>query len=125
MNIIIDPRLKKICVGNDFNQGYIVSIISANEIVLSNGERVEFEDLKPITLTVRLLQEQGYSIDNTFHNFAKIFVLEKERKLYGNIFEPGIYLADLNNNIISNKINYLHEFQNLDSMLIDYNMPIK
>lgn len=123
MNIVIDPRLTKICVGNNFQQGYIISIISVTEIIFDNGKKFKFEDLKPIKLTAELLKEQGYSNDSTIHNHAKILVLENEKKIYGEILEPGIYLADLKNNIFSNRINYLHEFQNLYSMLIDYNMP--
>ena len=123
MNIVIDPRLTKICVGNNFQQGYIISIISVTEIIFDNGKKFKFEDLKPIKLTAELLKEQGYSNDSTIHNHAKILVLENEKNIYGEILEPGIYLADLKNNIFSNRINYLHEFQNLYSMLIDYNMP--
>ena len=120
---MIDIKLTKICVGNKFKQGYITSIISPTEIVIDNGESINFESLEPIKFSAEILKEYGYSIDNKIHNFLKIFVLENPIEVYGETYEPGIYLADLKNNISSNRIKFEHEFQNIESMLIDYNMP--
>ena len=69
---MIDIKLTKICVGNKFKQGYITSIISPTEIVLDNGESINFESLEPIKFSAEILKEYGYSIDNKIHNFLKI-----------------------------------------------------
>ena len=120
---MIDKRLTKICIGNKFKQGYITSIISLTEILLDNGETINFDNLEPIEFTVEYLKEYGYSSDSTIHNFAKIFILENEKVIFGETYLPGIYLSDLKNNIISNRIKFEHEFQNIESTLIDYSMP--
>lgn len=122
--MMINIKLKYICVGNNFKQGYISSIISPTEIILNSGENIPFDDLEPIELTIGTLAEStGYSADNKINNFAKILTLEDPKIVYVVTYEPGIYLSDLNNNIISNRIKYLHEFQNIESMLIDWNTP--
>lgn len=120
---MIEPQLTKICIGNKFKQGYITSIISSEEIVFDNGKTVKFVNLEPIEFTIDLLKNYGYSTTNKIHHNAKIFVLEDLITIDGETFESGIYIADKNNNIISNRIKFEHEFQNLESMLIDTIMP--
>lgn len=120
---MIEQNLTRICIGNRFKQGYITAIISSKEIIINNNLTVSFEDLQPIDFTPETLMEFGYSDDNTINNNAKIFILKEEMKIRTNIYEPGIYISDSRNNIISNRIKYVHEFQNFESFLIETLSP--
>ncbi len=111
-----DSKLTTICIGNKFQEGVIKSILSAEKIILDNNKTLRFEDLTPIEFSEYLLKEYGYSEDNTINNHAKILVLKNDILKYGETFEPGIYLSDLKGNIISHRIKYLHQFENLESM---------
>ena len=111
-----DSKLTTICIGNKFQEGVIKSILSAEKIILDNNKTLRFEDLTPIEFSEYLLKEYGYSEDKTINNHAKILVLKNDILKYGETFEPGIYLSDLKENIISHRIKYLHQFENLESM---------
>ena len=118
-----DSKLTTICIGNKFQEGVIKSILSAEKIILDNNKTLRFEDLTPIKFSEYLLKEYGYSEDNTINNHAKILVLKNDILKYGETFEPGIYLSDLKGNIISHRIKYLHQFENLESMFFNYYSP--
>ena len=118
-----DSKLTTICIGNKFQEGVIKSILSAEKIILDNNKTLRFEDLTPIEFSEYLLKEYGYSEDNTINNHAKILVLKNDILKYGETFEPGIYLSDLKGNIISHRIKYLHQFENLESMFFFYYSP--
>jgi len=118
-----DSKLTTICIGNKFQEGVIKSILSAEKIILDNNKALRFEDLTPIEFSEYLLKEYGYSEDNTINNHAKILVLKNDILKYGETFEPGIYLSDLKGNIISHRIKYLHQFENLESMFFNYYSP--
>ena len=118
-----DSKLTTICIGNNFQEGVIKSILSAEKIILDNNKTLRFEDLTPIEFSEYLLKEYGYSEDNTINNHAKILVLKNDILKYGETFEPGIYLSDLKGNIISHRIKYLHQFENLESMFFNYYSP--
>lgn len=118
-----DSKLTTICIGNKFQEGVIKSILSAEKIILDNNKTLRFEDLTPIEFSEYLLKEYGYSEDNTINNHAKILVLKNDILKYGETFEPGIYLSDLKGNIISHRIKYLHQFENLESMFFNYYSP--
>jgi hypothetical protein len=118
-----DSKLTTICIGNKFQEGVIKSILSAEKIILDNNKTLRFEDLTPIEFSEYLLKEYGYSEDNIINNHAKILVLKNDILKYGETFEPGIYLSDLKGNIISHRIKYLHQFENLESMFFNYYSP--
>ena len=122
---MIDIRLTTICIGNRFHEGIITSILSTEKIIVDNNRTLRFEDLTPIEFSEYLLNECGYSKNCTINNHAKILVLEEDISKYGEIFESGIYISDLKNNIISHRIKYLHQFKNIVSMLIDYYSPFE
>ncbi|MDQ8142114.1 hypothetical protein [Chryseobacterium sp. CFS15] len=120
---MIEQNLTRICIGNSFKQGYITAIISSKEIIIDNNLTVSFDDLQPIEFTPEILKEYGYSDDNTIHNNAKIFILKEQIQIKTNIYESGIYISDSKNNIVSNRIKYVHEFQNIESFLIETLSP--
>lgn len=120
---MIDPQLTTICIGNTFKEGLITSILSKEEIIVDGTKTLRFEELTPIEFSEFLLRENGYSEDNTIDNHAKILVLKNDILKYGETFEPGIYLSDLKGNIISHRIKYLHQFENLESMFFNYYSP--